>query len=73
LAATEPARQTFWRKWVHKPLTDRELAAVRRSVTSGRPFGTETWVQTIAAQLGVPLVAPRRGAPRSRGNPSDLG
>jgi putative transposase len=40
LGAAAEAQQAFWRTWVHTPLTERELAAVRRSVTSGRPYGT---------------------------------
>src|SRR5262245_48520129 len=45
LGATEAARQAYWRRWVHAPLTEKELAALRRSVTTGRPFGGETWCQ----------------------------
>jgi putative transposase len=39
LGRTEEARQNHWRKWVHTPLTAKDLAAVRRSVTTGRPYG----------------------------------
>jgi putative transposase len=63
LGATEPARQAHWRRWVHEPLTDRELAAVRRSVTSGRPFGSETWVKGLGPLQGLPLASKRRGRP----------
>jgi putative transposase len=63
VGATEAARQTYWRQWVHEPLTERELAAVRRSVTSGRPFGSEVWTKAMAQRLGVALVAKRRGRP----------
>jgi putative transposase len=66
LGATEAARQEFWRKWVHEPLTERELAALRRSVTSGRPFGSESWVKAIGLRMGLPLTPTptRRGRPR---------
>jgi putative transposase len=61
----EPAaRLAFWRQWVHEPLTDRELAAVRKSVTSGRPYGAEEWVKATAAALGLPLSKRPRGRPR---------
>jgi hypothetical protein len=60
---TEAGRQAYWRQWLHTPLSERELAAVRKSVTSGRPFGTETWVAKTAALLGLDL------SPRPRGRP----
>ena len=57
-------RQARWRKWVHTPLRERELAAVRRSLVSGRPYGAEAWVQATAAALGLPLSQRPRGRPR---------
>ena len=39
LRAAEVQRQAYWRQWVRTPLTAGELAAVRRSVLSGRPHG----------------------------------
>jgi putative transposase len=63
LARTEEARQAFWRKWVHEPWTERELAAVRRSVTSGRPFGRDSWVKSMAQGMGFNLTPKRRGRP----------
>ena len=63
LGATEAARQAYWRRWVQEPLTERELAAVRQSVTSGRPFGSESWVKGLGQQLGVDWTPKRRGRP----------
>ena len=40
LAKTEAGRQAYWRVWLHTALSEGELRAVRRSVTSGRPFGS---------------------------------
>ena len=60
-AQTEPAR---WRTWGHTPLTESELAAVRRSVTSGRPYGAAGWVETTTARLGLRFAARFRGRPR---------
>jgi putative transposase len=57
-------RQARWRKWVHTPLTERELGAVRRSLVNGRPYGAEEWVQATAAALGLPLSQRPRGRPR---------
>ena len=66
LGPDEPARQAWWRQWLHEPLTQAELAAVRRSVTSGRPFGSETWVKAMAARLALPLERRRPGRPSKR-------
>jgi putative transposase len=64
LAKTESARQAYWRKWVHKPITERELTLLRRAVTSGRPFGDESWVTRMAATLTINLAPRPRGRPR---------
>jgi putative transposase len=66
LARTEEARQALWRQLVHQPLSQRELTAVRRAVTSGRPFGTPVWAETMAKALGIPLSARPRGRPRKQ-------
>jgi putative transposase len=63
LGATEAARQAYWRRWVHEPLTERELAELRRSVTSGRPFGSESWAAGVRQQLGLTLTPRPRGRP----------
>jgi putative transposase len=68
LGRTPEARQAAWRKWVHTPLTERELAAVRRAVVSERPYGTPAWVQTTAQTLGLPLTQRSRGRPRKGQN-----
>ena len=39
--------------WLNRPRTEAELAALRRSVTRGAPFGNERWQQEIAKQLGL--------------------
>ena len=66
LARTEAARQAFWRRWLHTPLTAKELAGVRRAVTSGRPYGEPAWVEVMAVQLGLDLTARPRGRPRKQ-------
>src|SRR5262245_27775350 len=64
LGRTAAARQAVWRRWVHTPLAARALAAVRRSVVSGRPYGEAGWVERTAAALGLPLAQRPRGRPR---------
>ena len=66
LGRDESARQQRWRHWVHEPLTEKEIAAVRKSVTSGRPYGAAGWVKTTAAALGLNLSQRPRGRPRKQ-------
>jgi putative transposase len=73
LAATEARRQAWWRRWVHEPLTERELAALRRSVTSGRPYGHDSWVKGMGVRLGLALVPKRRGRPPKQRPAQDMG
>ena len=63
LGKTEAARQKYWRPWVHTPLTDKELSAVRRAVSTGRPYGKESWVEATAKRLGLNLSERPRGGP----------
>jgi putative transposase len=63
LAATEPARQSYWRTWVHTPLTEGELAALRRAVVSGKPYGAPAWVESVSCLLGLSKPHRPRGRP----------
>lgn len=63
LGESEEERQAYWRKLIHTPLTEKELAAVRKAVTSGRPFGGADWVEQTAVLLGLDLAPRRRGRP----------
>ena len=65
LGKTEAVRQSRWRQWVHTPLTDKELAGVRRAVTTGHPYGTERWVAATARRLDLNLAPRPRGRPRN--------
>jgi putative transposase len=60
------ARQAYWRRWVHVPLSEKELAGVRRSVVSGRPYGGDEWVTATATALGLRLPQRPRGRPRKQ-------
>jgi putative transposase len=64
LGLTEAARGAWWRRWVHTPQTEKELAALRQSVVSGRPYGEARWVAATAAACGLPLTSRPRGRPR---------
>jgi putative transposase len=64
LGSTPAAREKAWARWVRTPLTERELAAVRRAVVSGRPYGESSWVEQVAAAVGLRLTPRPRGRPR---------
>jgi hypothetical protein len=64
LARDDARRQAYWREWLHTPITEAELAAVRRSVVSGSPFGTAPWTERMAGLLGLRLDESKRGRPK---------
>ena len=64
MGATEAKRRAYWKRWLHTPQSEKELAALRQSVVSGRPFGSERWVKRMALRLGVPLLPRPRGRPK---------
>ena len=66
LRRSEAARQKYWRHWVHQPLTQRELERLRRSVQSGVPYGSPTWVERMSRSLGIALAPRPRGRPRKK-------
>lgn len=64
-----------WPEQVNAVETAGELAALRRSVQRGAPFGTAAWQQETARRLGLestlqPLGRPRKGKPAPLASPS---
>lgn len=59
-------RPRNWQEQVNQPQTEAELAAIRRSVTRGQPYGSATWAQQCAQQLGLESTLRRRGRPRKK-------
>ncbi len=53
-----------WTDLVNEPQTEEELAAIRRSVIRGQPYGSDGWVKTTAAQLDLESTMRSRGRPR---------
>jgi REP-associated tyrosine transposase len=58
---SEPAH---WLRHVNAAQSDAELAAVRRSVTRGMPYGSEGWTRRTAARLGLEYTLRHRGRPK---------
>jgi hypothetical protein len=38
---------------VNQPQSEAELAAIRRSIQRGQPFGGDAWRQKVSRQLGL--------------------
>ena len=53
-----------WKSAVNEPQTEAEVAATRRSIQRGTPFGSETWTKRAARQLGLESTLRPRGRPR---------
>jgi putative transposase len=53
-----------WSAYVNQPETEAELAAVRRSVDRGQPYGTDRWVKSAASRLGLSATLRPRGRPK---------
>jgi putative transposase len=56
-----------WAEWVNRPQTEAELAAVRRSVARGCPFGAPAGQGRTARRLGLAFTLQPRGRPRKAG------
>jgi len=53
-----------WLSWVKESQTEAELESLRRSITRGSPYGTETWVERTVKKLGLETTLRPRGRPR---------
>ena len=59
-------RHAGWLEYVQEPQTEAELAALRRSVARGAPYGGESWVKQTAAALGLESSLNSPGRPKKR-------
>jgi putative transposase len=57
------SKPASWRRYVNQPQSEAELAAIRRSVKRGQPYGGERWVQATARRLGLQSTLRARGRP----------
>ncbi len=58
-------RPRNWGRLVNEPMSAKELAAVRTSMTRNRPFGSEEWQQNAAASLGLLHTLRAEGRPKT--------
>lgn len=60
------ARPSTWLTIVNKPESEKELAALRRSVQRGAPYGEEAWQKRTAEALGLASTLRPRGRPAKK-------
>ena len=66
LISSWPVRRSpGWVEHVNVPQTETELAAIRRCVERGRPFGSDAWTKKIIARYGLETTVRPRGRPRN--------
>jgi putative transposase len=58
------AQPRHWLELVNQPQTDDELNALRHCVLKGQPFGSTSWKEQTATQLGLESTLRSRGRPR---------
>jgi putative transposase len=56
---------------VQTPHSEAELAALSRSLQRGALFGSPTWVERTAAELGLESSLRPPGRPQKRSGPAD--
>jgi len=59
-------RPSDWAEYVNLPQTDAEIAAIRRCVRRGSPYGNTGWTQQTAEQLGLQSTLRGRGRPHKK-------
>jgi putative transposase len=65
LLATWPQpRKPGWTDYVNQPQAEAELAAIRRSLRRGSPFGDDQWVTRTADKLDLETTLRPRGRPK---------
>ena len=70
LAAWPMPRPANWLEHVNAPQTEAELAALRRCVNRGSPYGTELWCDRTIRSLGLESTIRPRGRPKKQNNGS---
>ena len=59
-------RPADWLDLVNQPQTEAELAALRRCVNRGCPYGDAGWIAGTAKSLGLESTLQPRGRPRMK-------
>lgn len=54
-----------WKQYVNQPANENELKAIRNCCNRGTPFGSEAWINSTAAKLGLEATLRSPGRPRN--------
>ena len=65
-------RPSDWLMHVNKPLDAVEAEALRSCAQRGRPYGSQTWTESVAQQLGLECTLRPRGRPSKEKEEPDL-
>jgi putative transposase len=57
-------RSVDWLDWINEPQSEAELAALRKCIERGTPYGKEPWQHATAERLGLEASLHPRGRPR---------
>ena len=57
---------------VNRPMTEKELAAIRHCIRRGTPFGTKAWTSNAAEKLGIESSLRPQGRPRKIQSPEKV-
>jgi REP-associated tyrosine transposase len=68
LSAWPLERPRRWLKQVNTAQTEAELAALRRSVKRGCPFGEALWSDRMVRRLGLEMTTRPQGRPKKLNN-----
>lgn len=66
LAKRSATRQRKWDAYVHQTPPEAELTAIRRSIATGLPLGSQQWIDKLAKKLQLDLTIRPRGRPRKQ-------
>jgi putative transposase len=66
LAPSPVALPRDWRAMVNRVQSEAELAAIRRSIARGTPFGADNWIKIAAKRLGLQSTLNPRGRPKAK-------
>jgi putative transposase len=66
LASWPVPRKPSWMEYVNALQTETELAAIRRSIERGNPFGGEAWTERTLRALDLESTIRPRGRPRKQ-------
>lgn len=70
LTAWPLPRRAGWVEYVNAPQSDTEIAALRRSVQRGCPYGDDSWCERMVGRLGLESSLRSQGRPRKPKNGS---